>query len=290
MIRRLEQPIDLTANYRKYPPHQEQVIVIGYGNTLRSDDGAGQKVAEILASWHLPQVKSISVHQLTPELSALIAAAELAIFIDVYPAEQSELAADNNIRVISIDPTTSRQHPTSPEAGHIATPDRLLYLADLVYGKTPSAWWILLPAWNFEFGEHLSPLTTAGIEQALHHITHLIWKSMHELSLMAATLEIALEYAQRESAQQILQLNLRVGAMSGVVPEALEFAFAACTQATIAAGAQLAIEVVPALCYCQNCDREFTPADLIYACPDCGKLSSKLLQGRELQLISLEVA
>jgi hydrogenase nickel incorporation protein HypA/HybF len=115
-------------------------------------------------------------------------------------------------------------------------------------------------------------------------------KPMHELSLMESTLEIALENARRQGAQKIHQLNLRVGAMSGVVPEALEFAFDACTQDTIAEGANLKIELVPALCYCENCQYEFSPPDLIYACPDCGQISSKLIQGRELQLISLEVS
>jgi hydrogenase nickel incorporation protein HypA/HybF len=113
---------------------------------------------------------------------------------------------------------------------------------------------------------------------------------MHELSLMVATLEIAVEYAQKQNVQKILQLNLRVGAISGVVPGALEFAFDACTQHTIAAGAKLQIELVPALCYCEDCDREFAPLDFIYVCPNCGKISSKLLQGRELQLTSLEVS
>jgi hydrogenase nickel incorporation protein HypA/HybF len=113
---------------------------------------------------------------------------------------------------------------------------------------------------------------------------------MHELSLMQSTLEIALEYAQNQGAQKIHQLNLRVGAMSGVVPEALEFAFDACVQDTIAAGANLKLELVPAVCYCQNCDRSFAPPDLIYVCPDCGQISSKLIQGRELQLTSLEVS
>jgi hydrogenase nickel incorporation protein HypA/HybF len=113
---------------------------------------------------------------------------------------------------------------------------------------------------------------------------------MHELSLMESTLEIALEYARKQGAQKIHQLNLRVGAMSGVVPEALEFAFDACACNTIAAGADLKIELVPALCYCENCDREFAPPDPIYACTDCGQISSKLIQGRELQLTSLEVS
>ncbi|MEE3717136.1 hydrogenase maturation nickel metallochaperone HypA [Tumidithrix elongata RA019] len=113
---------------------------------------------------------------------------------------------------------------------------------------------------------------------------------MHELSLMESMLEIALESARDRGAQKIHQIDLRVGALSGVVPEALEFAFDACTQNTIAAGANLKIELISALCHCENCDREFSPPDIIYDCPNCGKISSKLLQGRELQLTSIEVS
>ncbi len=43
-----------------------KVLVIGYGNTLRSDDGAGKRVAELVAEWQLLNVRSLLVHQLTP--------------------------------------------------------------------------------------------------------------------------------------------------------------------------------------------------------------------------------
>ena len=58
------------------------ILVIGYGNDLRSDDAVGQKVANAIAAWKLPQVTSLCVHQLTPELASFLATAELAIFID----------------------------------------------------------------------------------------------------------------------------------------------------------------------------------------------------------------
>jgi len=57
-------------------------LLIGYGNTLRSDDGAGQKIANIVSEWNLPQWRSLSVHQLTPELALDIAQADLVIFVD----------------------------------------------------------------------------------------------------------------------------------------------------------------------------------------------------------------
>jgi Ni,Fe-hydrogenase maturation factor len=58
-------------------------LVIGYGNSLRGDDSIGIKVAQIVADWHLPKVRSLSPHQLTPELAAELAQVDLAIFTKV---------------------------------------------------------------------------------------------------------------------------------------------------------------------------------------------------------------
>ena len=113
---------------------------------------------------------------------------------------------------------------------------------------------------------------------------------MHELSLMEQTLAIALEHAQREGACHIHQLTMRVGALSGVVPDALRFAFDVLTQGTMAEGARLTIESVPIVARCATCDREFEAADLFGGCPRCGKTATKLRQGRELELASLEVS
>ena len=112
---------------------------------------------------------------------------------------------------------------------------------------------------------------------------------MHEISLIQSMLDIAFSQAQIQGVNRIHQLNLRVGEIAGVVPEALEFAFASCTEGTIAAGAKLEIEWVKAVCYCPECHAEFTPLDWIYVCPRCDRISHEIRQGRELQLISLEV-
>ena len=112
---------------------------------------------------------------------------------------------------------------------------------------------------------------------------------MHEISLIQSMLDIAFSQAQIQGVNRIHQLNLRVGEIAGVVPEALEFAFASCTEGTIAAGAKLEIEWVKAVCYCPECHAEFTPLDWVYVCPRCDRISHEIRQGRELQLISLEV-
>jgi hydrogenase nickel incorporation protein HypA/HybF len=113
---------------------------------------------------------------------------------------------------------------------------------------------------------------------------------MHELSLMEQTLAIALEHAQREGASHIHQLTMRVGALSGVVPDALRFAFDVLTPGTIAEGARLDIESVPLVARCARCGQEFEAADLLGECPRCGETATELRQGRELELASLEVS
>jgi hydrogenase nickel incorporation protein HypA/HybF len=78
-------------------------------------------------------------------------------------------------------------------------------------------------------------------------------------------------------------------ALSGVVPEALEFAFEALAPGTVAEGARLAVENVPARFWCRRCAREFQADDLLAVCPDCQEASGEIRAGRELELASLEI-
>lgn len=113
---------------------------------------------------------------------------------------------------------------------------------------------------------------------------------MHELSLLEETLSLAVGYAQQQGATRIHRLTLRVGQLSGVVPEALQFAFDVVVQGTMAETAVLAIETLPAICYCPTCRQDFQPSDWIYECPTCLHLCSEVRQGRDLELVSLEVS
>lgn len=112
---------------------------------------------------------------------------------------------------------------------------------------------------------------------------------MHEVALMQDTLEMALDFARREGARKITTIALKIGRLSGVVPEALEFAFDVVTRATIAEGATCVIETVPVLCYCEACHKEWAPPEWGTPCPLCMESHYRLVQGRELELAYLEV-
>ncbi|MBD2410210.1 hydrogenase maturation protease [Nostoc calcicola FACHB-389] len=137
------------------------VIAIGYGNELRSDDGIGQRVAKAL---HLSNVKSLAVHQLTPELAQNLAHADLAIFIDACFTSQS-----SQIQVESLSPASFKII-----AGHMSDPRSLLALTKAIYGYCPPSWWIKVPGVNFELGYTLSPTAETGVAIALQKVTQII--------------------------------------------------------------------------------------------------------------------
>ena len=113
---------------------------------------------------------------------------------------------------------------------------------------------------------------------------------MHELSIMESALNLALDQAREHGAVRIHALRLRIGALSGVVPEALEFAFEALTAGTPAEGAKLIIDQVPARFWCPTCVSEFQAEDLFAECPVCKRPSGDLRAGREMELASMEIA
>lgn len=145
-------------------PIVKNVIAIGYGNRLRSDDAVGQEVAEAVAAWKLPNVQAIASHQLTPELVEILATADLAIFIDAYAADTTQ-----NIQVHRIELAQS-----GILTGHCCEPQLLLAIAQALYGYHPSSWLVTIPAINFNLGDCLSTVAKRGMAEALKEIERLI--------------------------------------------------------------------------------------------------------------------
>ncbi len=112
---------------------------------------------------------------------------------------------------------------------------------------------------------------------------------MHEIGIMERTLEIAIDHAKQQNANYIQKINMNIGKLSGVVPEALEFAFDVITQGTIAENATLKINTIPVICYCDSCQEKFNPQEWFFECPHCHQFSNHILQGKEIELISVEI-
>ena len=106
---------------------------------------------------------------------------------------------------------------------------------------------------------------------------------------MQSALNLALDQARQAGAGRVHAIRLRIGVLSGVIPDALQFAFEALAADTPAEGACLVIEDVPARFWCATCRQEFESPNLLAQCPDCRHASGELRAGREMEVASLEV-
>ena len=111
---------------------------------------------------------------------------------------------------------------------------------------------------------------------------------MHELSIAQGLMKILLEEAEKHHLTRITHVRVRVGKMANLVPDALLFAFDSVTEGSIAHGAKLEIEVVPAMASCGNCGITFDVEDMVLFCPQCDTIASELLSGKELEITELE--
>lgn len=138
---------------------QAELLVIGYGNTLRSDDGVGPKVAEAVAALCLPGVRTVACDLLTPELAEPVAHAGSVIFVD------AALDPPRQVQWRPLQPSDSCQL-----MAHAASPQKLLALARDVFGRAPTAWWLTIPIENTRIGEELSPLARRGLDAAINEV------------------------------------------------------------------------------------------------------------------------
>jgi hydrogenase maturation protease len=139
-----------------------QILVIGCGNTLRGDDAVGYQVAEVVAEWQIPRVRSISVHQLLPELAVAMTDVDVVIFVDAFVV--IDLAAPN-IAIIPLSPSHDATFST-----HIITPQLLLSLTEYLYSRTPETYLLTIPAIDFTLGTTLSLIADRGKNLALDYL------------------------------------------------------------------------------------------------------------------------
>lgn len=138
------------------------ILVIGYGNSLCGDDGAGRRVVEALES-ALPPGTAVSLHQLLPEWADTISHADHVIFVD---ATEGEIPGE--VRCFPL--TAAARRPDS----HTVTPDGLLSMAAALYGRSPSAHVVTITGGSFDLSESLSAPVAAAVPLAAVMILELI--------------------------------------------------------------------------------------------------------------------
>ena len=115
---------------------------------------------------------------------------------------------------------------------------------------------------------------------------------MHELSIAIAIVEQATEIAEQRGGARVHAVHIRVGALSGVVKDALEFAWGTACAGTPLESAALLVEDVPVVMRCSTCAEErdvLSPQDL--RCVVCGSPAYpwEVIRGKELELRAMEI-
>ncbi|HOO16161.1 MAG: hydrogenase maturation nickel metallochaperone HypA [Phycisphaerae bacterium] len=110
---------------------------------------------------------------------------------------------------------------------------------------------------------------------------------MHEMAIAASLVEHVLEVAQQNGAARVSAIELEIGALQLVVPEALELAFQAVTQGTLAEGATLKVTEIKAVAECRLCSTRFEAKIDDYLCPQCRQADVRLVAGNDILLKSI---
>jgi hydrogenase maturation protease len=141
-----------------------RVLIVAYGNPLRSDDGVGWIVAdELRRRLASPEVEVLQLLQLLPELAESVSHAATLIFVDA--------SCDGEPGDVCCRPVTPP--PANPQFTHQLSPPELLGLARQLYGATPQAFCLSLTGQSFEHGEELSKSVATGLPQLVAKVEQL---------------------------------------------------------------------------------------------------------------------
>jgi hydrogenase maturation protease len=139
-------------------PAMPRVLVIGYGNALRGDDGLGPEAARRLErEIDDPEIEIRAAHQLTPEMADDLSRAELVLFID----------AGSKGRPGEVAVTEVEAAPPEQAITHQFDPALLLAATQLLYGHLPRAFLLTIAGESFEYEERLSETVLAALPEAL---------------------------------------------------------------------------------------------------------------------------
>ena len=140
-----------------------RILLIGYGNPSRGDDGVGHYVAEKIQERAVGNISTLTVFQLGPELTETVKDYELIVFVDAQVSETAE--------GLSVIPVEAAYRPSA--FTHVMSPASLLALTKALYKKEPEAFIVAVPGYDFDFGMGLCDETTKWAEAAIERILEL---------------------------------------------------------------------------------------------------------------------
>jgi hydrogenase maturation protease len=147
----------------------KKLLIYGYGNPGRQDDGIGARFVEMIDAWieeeKLTDIYTDCNYQLNIEDSALVADYETVIFVDASVVEELE-----DYKLETIQPNDATIEFTM----HAVSTSYVIDLCRKLYGKTPQAYVLHVKAYEFDFIEELTPKAAENMEAAFQFIKKFI--------------------------------------------------------------------------------------------------------------------
>jgi hydrogenase maturation protease len=142
------------------------VLVVGYGNVLRADDGVGWAVAgRVAGDKRLRGADVRAVHQLTPDLALDVSRASLVVLVDATTEGEAGSVA------------VRRLHD-AVEAGstwsHHLEPASVVALARELWGVAPPVFVVSVGAASLDTGDRLSPAVEAALPRAVDAVAAIV--------------------------------------------------------------------------------------------------------------------
>jgi hydrogenase nickel incorporation protein HypA/HybF len=113
---------------------------------------------------------------------------------------------------------------------------------------------------------------------------------MHELSIVSSVVESVIDSLEKYPGARVTEVRLKVGALSAVVEDSLQFCYGIATEGTPLEGSRLVVKILPVMVHCEACGADGEIESLqSFRCPHCGEPASDIRQGRELDIDAIEI-
>lgn len=112
---------------------------------------------------------------------------------------------------------------------------------------------------------------------------------MHELPVTKSIIKISSEEAEKHNAKIVKEIRIKVGELTGLIPDSIQYYFDIISKGSKVEGALLKIEKLPIKIRCNECSKEVEAKVGTYSCSACGSMNIKIIGGNEFYIDSLEV-
>lgn len=112
---------------------------------------------------------------------------------------------------------------------------------------------------------------------------------MHEMAVTESILRIAVEEAEKRKASKVINIKIKLGSITGLVPQCIQEYFDIVSEGSVAEKAELIFDKIPAVIKCEKCEKESKMEHFRMICPFCGDRRVKVISGKEFYIESMEI-